>query len=533
MSSVIETTMESLPTVRTTPIGGGTLSRALQQRLTPDEWLLRVDGVEGWKQQLATVDSSFANVNWLAALAPAFAATGAAAQRLTRAASGGAVVTTGQQPGLFGGPTYTWSKAIAALALADELEATLGVPVAPVFWAATDDADWREAAVTHVVGDKGLETLTLVGPQTDGIAMSEVPLGDVSDALEKMRAVSGSAAHGEYLAMIESAYVAHATIGNSYVQLLRGILEPLGIAVLDASHPAFKHAADPVLRKALQSAAVIDDAVQARTLAIVAEGFAPQVEYVKGLSQVFRTTRTQRGNTRERVAIANATQVAREAVVGTLGANVLLRPVVERALLPTLAYLGGPGEYAYFAQVAPIATALGVSVPLAIPRWAGDVLEPHIARLLQRLGVAESEFDDPHAVETRLARAAMSEGVSDALERVRLATETQLRALRVALTSDDELIPPSVVEGTTRQITHRLDRLERRVLASVKRRESALARDIAVARAALRPLGKPPERVLNLLPALVRYGPQLLVAMRENAREYARALVQGARADKS
>ena len=532
MSGVVETESGN-PMVRTTAIGGGQLSQALQTGSAPADWVRRLHGLSQWQQQLRDVRADFRDTDWLTPLAPAISATGAAALRLARAANGGAVVTTGQQPGLFGGPAYTWSKAIAALALADELEEALGMPVSPIFWAATDDADWLEAAVTHVVGDAGLETLSLAGPRTDGIAMSEVALGEMSSLIAQLREAAGSAAHGEYFELIESAYVAHATIGDAYVQLLRGVLEPLGIAVLDASHPSFKLAADSTVRKALQHASAIDEALQVRNNAITAAGFAPQVESVTGLSQVFRTSRTERGNTRERVSIANSGRVVREAERGTLGANVLLRPVVERTLLPTLAYLAGPGEYAYFAQVQPIAEALSLPAPLAVPRWAGTVVEPHIARLLQRLKIAEEDLNDPHAVETRLAKREMSESIVDALERVRLAAETQMRALRSAIASSDELVAASVVEGATRHIMHRVDRLERRLVASVKRRETELAREIAVARAAIRPLGKPAERILNLIPTLARYGPQLLDTMRICARAYAKTLVHGAQAGES
>jgi bacillithiol biosynthesis cysteine-adding enzyme BshC len=516
------------PTVRAVPLGGTALSKALQDGTAPTAWASRPRNVVEWRVQLEAVQHSVAGRDWLTPLAPAFAATGAASARLARAAERGVVVTTGQQPGLFGGPAYTISKAIAALALADELEATLGIPVAPVFWAATDDADWREAAVTHVVGTQGLETLSLIGPPTEGIAMSEVPLGDIDALVARLRAACGSIANGDVLDVVESAYVAHATIGDAYVHLLRGLLEPLGIAVLDASHPALRLAADGVLRRALQSAAPVDDALQARTADILSHGFEPQVEAVKGLSQVFRTMRTDHGNTRERVAIVHAAQVVREAEPGTLGANVLLRPVMERALLPTMAYLGGPGEFAYFAQVGPIATALGADVPVVVPRWAGVIEEPHVERLLERLGVDARDFEDPHAVETRLAHAAMNEGITDALERVRLASETQLRALQAAVTAADALVPPSVVDGATKQVTYRLDRLERRLVAAVKRREDALLREIAVARAALKPLGKSPERVLNIVPALARYGPDVFERMRDSARKHARQLVSGA-----
>ncbi|MBC8085763.1 MAG: bacillithiol biosynthesis BshC [Phycisphaerae bacterium] len=521
-----------MPAVRTLQLGGGALSRALQGQSANAEWAAaRPANVAEWKRAAHSVRQRHVDSRWLTALAPAFNATGDAASRLQRAAESGVVVTTGQQPGLFGGPTYTWSKAIAALALADELEQQLGIPVAPVFWAATDDADWQEAASTHVVGEHGLETLTLAGPPSEAIALAEVPLGDVSLPLSRLRASCGSAAYTDVLELIESAYVAHATVGASYVQLLRGILEPLGIAVLDASHAALRAAADPLLRRALTSAPAISDALKARGVAIRAAGFQPQVDDVDGLSLVFRTSRGDRGNVRERVPLSNAARVAREADIGTLGPNVLLRPVVERALLPTVAYLAGPGEFAYFAQISPVAETLGVNAPVAVPRWSGTILEPQTQRTLARLNVAVSDFDDPHAVDSKLAKASLDEDVADAFERVRVAAETQMRALQSAVQDADEIVPATVVEGAGRDILHRLDRLERRLIAGAKRRETTLMRDIAVARAAVRPLGQSPERVLNLVPALARYGPELLQLMRASARVHAAALVSGDAAD--
>ncbi|MEP6764813.1 MAG: bacillithiol biosynthesis BshC [Gemmatimonadaceae bacterium] len=532
MSNVnsIAASPSQVPVVRTVPLGGGALSRALQQGAEPPGWMERhPNSLEEWKERLRVVRDSRSAQDWLTPLAPAFAATGEARSRLTRAAESGVVVTTGQQPGLFGGPMYTWSKAVAALARADELEQQLGIPVAPVFWAATDDADWLEAAVTHVVGPNGLETLTLEGPATESIAMAEVPLGETHALIARVRSASGSAAHLEMLDLIESAYVAHATIGASYVQLLRGVLEPFGIAVLDASHSSLRIAADPLLRRALSGATVVDDAVRASAGQIRAAGYEPQVDEVIGLTLVFRTTRTELGNTRERVPIANAARVAREAEVGTLGPNVLLRPVVERALLPTVAYLAGPGEFAYFAQVAPVAKALQADIPVAVPRWSGVIVEPHVSDLLTRLQVDERAFDDPHGVESKIAKDLLDESIGDAFERVRITTETQLRALQSAVMASGTVVSQSVVEGTQRDIAHKLDRLERRMIAGVKRRERELMREVTVARAAIKPLNKSPERVLNLLPVLARYGPAVLESMREHARVHAANLVSGTR----
>ncbi len=483
-----------------------------------------------WRAHAERVRLTHAATDWPTKLAPAVAATGLAAERLARAAAGGVLVTTGQQPGLFGGPAYTWSKAIGALAMADALEAGIGMPVAPLFWAASDDADWMEAAVTHVATSRGLESIMLPGPPTDGVAMADVPLGDVMDCMARLRAACGSGAHATVLAQVEAAYVPHATIGAAYLHLLRALLEPLGIAVLDAAHPALRSAADPFLRQALLRAASASDALAARTREIREAGFEPQVDPINELTLVFRVqlgaSGRERDRVRERVPVKDASRVVREADVGTLGANVLLRPVLERALLPTVTYMAGPGEYAYFAQVSAVADALGAAQPVVSPRWAGEVIEPGASAALEELSLDESMLRDPHAAETEMARRSLSDGVHDALERLRVATDTQLRAVRDAIAFDDAVVAPEVVTGLERDVLHRLSRFERRVLAGVKRRETELMRRVASARAWLRPQGTSPERVLNLVPVLVRYGLQVFTHLHAAALLHADALVQ-------
>lgn len=516
--------------VRSTPLGGSRLSQLLQQRdPRVAGWLSSVpDSSSAWQQRAHQVHGSFAHRDWLTPLATAFAATGPAAQRLSRAAASGVVVTTGQQPGLFGGPAYTWSKAVSALAFSDELEALTGIPVAPVFWAATDDADWMEAAATYLVSSSGLEELRLDGKGSQAIAMSDVRLGETRHLLDKLRAASGSGANARALELVADSYVPHATIGAAYVQLLRGILEPLGIAVLDASHPAVRMAADPLLRRALSEAQPVASALSARTSELSAAGLSPQVETIDTLSLVFRTTidRTSVG-TRERVPVGSAMRAAREAERGTLGSNVLLRPVIERALLPTVAYHAGPGELAYFAQVAPVADALQADAPLAVPRWSGEVIERSALRALERLGLDEQSLASPSQAETRIAREALDEQTADAVERLRLAMETQVRALGESLARADQLVPAETVAGLQRDIERRIGRMERRILAATKKRESLLMRDLAVARAAIRPLGKSPERVLNFLPFLARHGNAVFDSMRQAARAHARTLLRG------
>jgi uncharacterized protein YllA (UPF0747 family) len=208
--------------------------------------------------------ASLLHSDWLSTLRPALVSSGAAADRLERAASSGFVVTSGQQPGLFGGPLYTWWKALSALALADELEKLTGLPVAPVFWAATDDSDFAESASTVVATQDGAEVIEMTEPPGTGIALAKVTLGNLERELARLEAAAGSASSAAVLGAVRRAYSPSNTIGGAYVQLLREILHPLGISVLDAAHGSVRTAAHGLLSSSLAKAEKIEKALRNR-----------------------------------------------------------------------------------------------------------------------------------------------------------------------------------------------------------------------------------------------------------------------------
>jgi uncharacterized protein YllA (UPF0747 family) len=184
---------------------------------------------------------------------------------------------------------------------------------------------------------------------------------------------------------------------------------------------------------------------------------------------------------------------------------------------------------AYFAQVSPIASALGSPAPVVSPRWAGEVLDGDADRALDRLGVSEAALLDPHAAEQLVAQRRLDDGINDTLERLRVAIDAQLRALRDSVDGAGAPVSHDVIAGLSRDLTHRIDKFEHRVLGGVKRNEIEAMRELAYVRASLRPMGKSPERVLNLLPYLARFGVGLLLRLRDASASHAQSLVHGTR----
>ncbi|HEX9128009.1 MAG TPA: bacillithiol biosynthesis BshC [Gemmatimonadaceae bacterium] len=507
------------PLIISQPLAGNPLAAAAISGNTPPGWYEPVPtDAASWRERIESVRSDFPD-DWLAKLAPAFEATGKARERLEASSNGrGVVVTTGQQPGLFGGPVYTLTKALSALAIADSLQEATGVPVAPVFWAATDDTDFKEASSTAVSFPGGAQLLRIDHVQALGQTMATMPLGDVSAQLEALRQAAGSTIDPTPIELLERFYTTGQTIGSAYVSFLRALLAPLGIAVIDAWHPATRAAAAPLLSSALQKAGDIAAKISQRNQEIEKAGFTPQVQEVPGLSLVFSSG----SGGRKRIPIkAAGKQVASE----DRGPNVLLRPVVERAILPTATYIGGPAEIAYFAQVSPIAQTLGVATPAIVPRWSCTIIEPHVEKILEKLHLLPEDFRDPHEVEARVARAQLPKRVLDELNATRVLLDKKLDELSDAVEKERAPVGPAVTGGLRANLVRRLERFERRLVAAAKKQRADIMQEIGTARGSLYPLGKAQERALNFVPLLARYGPGFRDEMLEEARGHAKRLV--------
>lgn len=508
----------SLPRVTTESIGGSKLSQAMQRgEIAGIDKPWPTNAAE-WKSRSKSV-SKRVGAGWLEKLAPAFGDV-TKLPLLERASKGGVVVTTGQQAGLFGGPMLTLVKALSARALADSLERATGIPTATVFWAATDDADFVEAASVVIPGTGESQRLALTQAPPPGTPMSRAPIHGVAPLLDAMAAVAGSAGEAGIEAL-RRCYRDGETIGGAYLAFMREILEPWGIAVIDASHPAVLDAARPINSKALEHSAKIEKELSAWNEALIAKGYKPQVESVPGLSLVFANEE----GLKRRIPVAEAKQALASAA--PLSPNVLLRPIVEASILPTVAYTAGPGEIAYFAQLPPIAEALKVERPVAVPRWSTTIVEPAIERILERYNVEASDLKDFDGLLTRLVKARTPSEVTQPLTDVR--AEIDRAATTLSAAARKHGIDAKVIDGIRAQLALRLDRGERRITAALKRNDAELRRDLGTARGSLYPDGIRQERSLSFVPFLARYDRPLIKRMLVSAGGYAEALVNATR----
>ena len=476
-------------------------------------------------------------------LAAVVEATGVEAIKARLADPRALVVTTGQQPGLFLGPLYTMYKALSAAALASILERKWGRPVIPVFWAANDDHDYAEAQWASWLdtgGELKTESLPERPPDAALTPMSRLPLPpEISALLDQFeRDHPPGPDRDAVLDRLRTFYCAGTTLGAAYSGALALWLAPLGIACFDSSHDAAKSRMAPLLVEAIGRAGELDAALVDRARALESAGAPATVPVGQGATLVFledgagRDRLVFEGNeyvTRRSGSRATLVELERIATTapGRLSPNVLLRPVVESFLLPTVAYVAGPGELAYLAQCEPLYAALRVAPQAPVARWSGVLVEPRVDRVIDKFGATLEELLAPaNALEARVIRSQLPGGLVEAAGRLRGAIETEYAAIQTAAIGVDPTLERPVGAARQHALSELAD-LEKKVQGHLKKREATELAQVGRARTAVQPGGKPQERVLAGVSWIARHGPGLLEQVRDEAAAWYRSALAG------
>jgi uncharacterized protein YllA (UPF0747 family) len=206
---------------------------------------------------------------------------------------------------------------------------------------------------------------------------------------------------------------------------------------------------------------------------------------------------------------------------------VLLRPVIESALLPTVAYLAGPAEREYLALAAPVYQRMRIPRQLVLPRWSGILVEPRVDRVLQKFNIELSELlEPPGALEARLVRSQLPEETTQALETLRATLEAAYEDLARSAAEIDPTLTRAV-QGVKHQGLAGLQDIEKKLVQHLKRRQETELGQIAKARALVLPDNKPQERTLTIAPFLARYGATLVRELDEAIETWYASALEG------
>lgn len=447
----------------------------------------------------------------------AWGASDATLRNIQRLRDGAFAVVTGQQVGLFGGPLLSLFKAATVLALAKQVEA-LGVECVPVFWLASEDHDLAEVNQALLLTND-LQFAPFTAPTTgiEGAPVATLHFAPGANELVSQAAeLLGESLAADYL---RESYAEGETFSNAYAKLFTRMFRDRGLIFLDPADAELHRIAAPLFLNAVSRAAELDEAVLARNRELQAANYHEQVKVTSESTPLFALLEgvrvpIHRGNGGFKVAremLSAADLLARiEAAPENFSANVLLRPVLQDYWLPTLAYIGGPAEIAYFAQAAVLYEKLLERVTPIVSRLSATLIEPRIERLLTKYDVELPElFHGECQVRDCIAARSLPPDLKQNFEQSRQRIEISMQQVRASLQKLDPTLVEAAARATSKML-YQVTRLEKRAAQAELRRTDILTRHAAQIENAIYPRKTLQEREIAGLYFYAKYGPPLI-----------------------
>lgn len=443
-------------------------------------------------------------------------------QSLDRLNDGALAVVTGQQVGLFGGPLYTLYKALTAVRLAGEAEQRLGMKVVPVFWMDTDDHDFAEVQSTSVL-DSEHELVDLrYEPE---VPPERRPVGglELSPSIETVLAKSAELLpetefRDDVLSSLRESYSPGKTMAEAFGAWLLRMTRGTGLVVVDPSLPELKAAGVDVFKREVEEQSESSKLVRQTTEELVAQGYHAQATPPESSLNLFYADpdRNPIGVPGNGVGKDELLHRLRD-TPSKFSPNVLLRPLYQDTVFPTLAYVAGPNELAYFAQLKRVYEHFGVVMPLIVSRASFTVIERPQARFLERHGVDLVKLNsDDESILNEIVRGQTPPQLDEDLSRARNCIQEITRALERDLKAVDSTLGPAV-KSTRGKLFHHLDELESKALRAVKRKNDTVRRQFFAVRTALFPGFELQERKLSPLGYFNKYGWHFAPLIQEKA----------------
>ena len=431
-------------------------------------------------------------------------------------------IVTGQQAGLFGGPLFTLLKALTALKLAELVSRDHGVPAIAVFWIDAEDHDWEEVR-SCTVFDEQLAPRTVSLPARPGadpapvatLALDPAILDVLTEIEQILPATEFRAA---LMAGLRKAYAPGVGMADAFGRWLEEVLGARGLVVYDSSDAAAKPLVSQVFALELS---MPGQTVKLAGLAgsdLTARGYHAQVHPQDDSLALFHLDGSRRAiRQQDGKFVVGEQQYPTAALVAqaseqpaSFSPNVLLRPIVQDTIFPTICYVAGPNELAYLGQLRGVYEHFGVPMPLFYPRATATILDSAALRFLTKykLPLEALQAQDEAAL-NELLKAQIPPAVEESFAEAEQAIEAQMARLVAAMPALDPTLERAA-RSTLERMQRDLQTLHGKMIQAAKRRHETLRRQFIHARALAFPGGHAQERTIGFLSFLNQYGPALV-----------------------
>lgn len=433
------------------------------------------------------------------------------------------VVVGGQQAGLFSGELLVIYKAVTILHAAKAAEAALGRPVVPVFWIAGEDHDWDE--VNHITLLNQQQELTRISlnrtdPDEQRTSVSRIPVVNWQSVITQLDAtLLDTEFKTTIMDQLRQFADRSATLTDFFAQMMAWLFGAQGLVLLDSDDPELRKLEGPLFERLVEQRDTLTSAYMQAKAQVEQLGYAPQVEVHEFGINLFVYTeqgertllyRSKDGGFADRKGKHHYSETDLLTLAAkrpeALSNNVLTRPLMQEFLLPVLHTVLGPGELSYWGLLKPAFAALGMQMPILLPRKSFTLIEGTVAKHMRKYHLS---FDD---VLHRFAEAKenwLREQDQLGLEDLFNETKEKFRQIYEPVVQSVSTVNPGMAKLANvnmMKILEQMEFLEARSTDAYRSQFDASIRQWDRIALSLAPAGKLQERTYSVLAYLVKYG---------------------------
>ena len=438
-------------------------------------------------------------------------------------------VIGGQQAGILTGPLYTIHKVISIIKLAEQKEAELGVPVVPVFWIAGEDHDYQEVNHVYVMKDNKQEKWIYPERNLEKKMISEVCINrDLCYSwVEEIMETYGETKHTkEVLAFaLESLKKAESFV-DFFAMIIMELFKDSGLLIVDSGNKELRRLEKEYFINQIKNHREVTTAVLGQQERTISAGFANMIDINENAANIFFYDEKvnerillqfdpQNGGFSGKNGEVSFTYDALVEIANEypekLSNNVVTRPLMQEWLFPTLAFIGGPGEIAYWAELKLVFEHFGLKMPPLVPRLNITLLERSIESDLEELNLDLKEvlISGTSGHELKFIDSLKDREVEELFENVKTMLADQYKVIREKSNGIDPVLMPMLQKNESILIKQ-VEFMEDKIVEAICSKHDHILRKFTRVENALRPGGSPQERVWNPFYYLNKYGLDLI-----------------------
>lgn len=306
-------------------------------------------------------------------------------------------VLTGQQAGVLTGPLYTIYKALTVIQLAERMTAD-GMPTVPIFWIASEDHDFYEIAGVYCLNREHQEIEVRLTGESERKPIGRLSLQEeVTVFLNEFDAATPDTEFKPaMMERLREMAAASTDLAQWFARIMTWLLTDTGLIFFDALDPALRRLGKEFFLDVFEKHTLITERLHEADARLQKAGFPSQVQTTAGQVHLFLLENDARYSLeestadayllrgQERIYAADEIKTWITTYPETVSTNVVTRPLFQDILFPTLAYIGGPGEIAYYAQYREVYELFDLEMPIIYPRVSITLIERAIAKGLQK-----------------------------------------------------------------------------------------------------------------------------------------------------